>query len=1393
MDNTLKNMGQRVFSAVVAAATILSMMGIAAFAVPQQAQAAGAGDLVKASLSAVYFVGYDGARYTFPNSATYNTWFTDFNDVMTISDSAMADIALGGNVVMRAGSTWIKIQSSNKTYAVSTDGMIHWVESEEVAEGLAGSDWNTMIMDVPDTFFVDYTAGTSLSSSSLWEGALYMDGSHEMIIWGGEARMLTGDAADDNHFMSEYFLDGADIDASAYSAGDDIDGMVCDLVDASQTGCTSVSASGDVEVSLSSSTPAGATLPKGANSVEVLEIDLEAGSEDANVNILTFEMEGPAATTNISNVYLYEGATRLTESRSVNASTSSVTFGSLDLDIEAGEERTLSLRVELSSSASAGDEFYFSILSDSDVTTDGDVDGSFPIDGNTFSVANVSAGSVTLTKNGTISNPSLGEDDATIGQFKLVANTEDAELMEITLKVDNAADHDDFMLWDGDDMLAEGEYIGDKLVMFDLSDAFSIEEGNSDTFKVTADIGGEASDDVKVYLDNSADLLAVGGDYGFGVSVTNSSYDGTSCTTSSGSCSYSSIDGGEITINLSNTVTAGDLRINSQDQVMGEFTITAAEAVTVKDLDVIIYGDDNANNDPFDGTESGNDDDDTGLINGDDDGSADSSDEASVSDMKIVNAETDMVLMGPLELDSAVVGGDDADQTLDFSDDFTMEAGETLTLQFVADFDDGITSGTDFGFAIDISGFVAEDVNGDTITNADYVVPTTDIQSYVQELNSASLTNSLASIPGDTTTVQGTDEVHVQSFSMVGGDAGEVNISDVTISIYAHDAASGTFSLGDCPTDAGACDAGGGAIDVNTYIESCSIYDIGGTLLDGPEAPSANGQTMSFEDVDWTIAASETERLDVYCDVANPSTSTVGYFAFDINDVSEDVIAEDEDNTDIDGSTDDPNGATSPTNVVTVAASGSLSLAAASSTPSADYVLTGSADNLVSTFEFTATNEDFYIHKLTLTEESAEAVNGTSNSSAYTNNVETLTIEYPAADGNMYTKTTTFASTNEAAVNFAGTTEEPYMYVDTEDEAEFNVYVDVPSSDRVTGGSSTSNERIEIGVSVDTTNDDQFKAVGVGSGTSLDDDDISANSAANRFVVRETAPVITLSTDSPSGTGFVPGDQEVLRFNIAANANEDVIFNEFVFSFSATDNDGTESTTDNEPDWNECDSNVSSGFGIYESMLDIYDLNDEGLTTALDVDADWTILGTNGADCSSTQADVGFFELDLTTPLVIPAGDVHSIALYFDSSRANAVNDDSLQVSLTSEMFSSASYLTSSNTDGAVLVTDTTITVSSGTAYSAGDVLCFDTGDDVCDASDEKALVTSKSGNDLTVIRAVNGTTASAVADGVDVDYVHSSVFWQDDGTTSVSTEAEEYWGAYLVDDLPVTGGAMGF
>jgi hypothetical protein len=115
--------------------------------------------LIKGSGDTVYYHSIQGKRYFFPSESVFKTWYPDFTNVAKITDAELANIPLAGNVTYRPGSTLVKITTDPKVYALSRYGTLHWVKTEVVAAALFGLNWNTKVVDVPDTYFSNYIIG----------------------------------------------------------------------------------------------------------------------------------------------------------------------------------------------------------------------------------------------------------------------------------------------------------------------------------------------------------------------------------------------------------------------------------------------------------------------------------------------------------------------------------------------------------------------------------------------------------------------------------------------------------------------------------------------------------------------------------------------------------------------------------------------------------------------------------------------------------------------------------------------------------------------------------------------------------------------------------------------------------------------------------------------------------------------------------------------------------------------------------------------------------------------------------------------------------------------------------------------------------------------------------
>lgn len=120
--------------------------------------------LIKGSSTAVYYCGANGKRYVFPNQKTYASWYADFKNVITITDTQLAQIALGGNVTYRPGVRMVKIQTDPRIYVVSKGGVLRYVTTPEISQSMYGSKWSTYVDDLPEAFFVNYTVGEPITA-----------------------------------------------------------------------------------------------------------------------------------------------------------------------------------------------------------------------------------------------------------------------------------------------------------------------------------------------------------------------------------------------------------------------------------------------------------------------------------------------------------------------------------------------------------------------------------------------------------------------------------------------------------------------------------------------------------------------------------------------------------------------------------------------------------------------------------------------------------------------------------------------------------------------------------------------------------------------------------------------------------------------------------------------------------------------------------------------------------------------------------------------------------------------------------------------------------------------------------------------------------------------------
>lgn len=1326
MDNSL-SLGQRVFSAVVAALTIVWAAGVAAFAVPQTASAANAGDLVRGtSFSTVYFYGYDGMRYAFPNENTYNTWFNDFSGLQTISDSALENITLGGNVVYRPGSRWIKITSAAETYAVARDGMIHWIESESVASDLAGSAWNTMIDDVADVFFTDYTEGMSLSSATAWNGALYMDGGDYYVAWDGEKRMLSAAARSANNLENRFFLTGSNIDDSALTAGADITGFVCELSDASQSGeCgsedTTTPTGGNLSVSVASNTTPATLVPTTASRVNVTSWNLSA-AQATTLSSLTVSLGGLASTGDFDNVYLYEGNVRLTDGRSFNSSTRTTTFAGLNLAFNAGQTRTLSAVVDMDGVSNR--TFRIGLAEASAVGTNGTVSGSFPAWGNTHTTTEADLGEITVSDVGPVpTNPSLGAVDHTIARFRLEASADEAiDVDSLTFEVRRAEDHSNFRLWQGTTQVATGQSVGRDLVHFDFNSSFLLEEGASRNFHITANIGGKVGDKIETSLRNVADVNATGRDFGFGVSVENN-YN---------MQDHVEVEGGQVTLAFVGPNDA-DVRTGATAHKFLEFSLTSEEWAEVDKVEFALTGST---------VDAGN----AGQTR------------RPLRNFRLINAANGNLLAGSAEMNEVPADAATAnlDQTITFTDTFYVNAGETIRLAVVADVNRNDSEAGDV-FSVSLGnvrdGAPAEKCGSICLENIDRddisdIVPSTGVSGRDQTIIDSELTLALANTPnGNVSAVRGSSNVEAAAFTFEASEGDSIVVSDVTVT---------------------AAGANLGAHTPRDLVAACSLYNRGNDALVAGPRSLTTGQELQFTGMNLEIAGGSTTTLALRCNLADVTPNGGALVSFHLLTGAV-TASESSTGNSVAGSPYPVNGANTGASSVRLAPlpAGALTLTVDSSRPDAKFLLAGANDQAVSTFRFNATNEDFRVRTLTIGD---VAANGTSS-------VSSVTIDYPTQTG----RATRTLSLTGSEARFANLD----MYVARNSTALVHVSADI-SETRNNDGFADSNSRVQLEV-VMADGENKFEAVGVGSSDTLrdEDGDLESTSNSHRHVVRQTtpslnAPQITRSQELENGDTL-----HVFTLNVASNSNGPLGWNSVLLEVTGAGDWNNCSTTTvhriNSDTMTITRTNSSNPLSAtvtphLANMMPILvgegDCNDGGNTDDQPARyvrvelAETEIVPQGSSRTYEFEFLVGGLDQDSSQNIRFSLPRESTVPFVAELTDIDADGQESAPGA----------------EDDAFSATTAEITLDDATFIPVGSVLR---------ANGERMLVVDKAGDDVVVVRGYANTNASVLEDEDGVDVSFSNFFWTDHPYRDANSESElyhDFWGGFLVNTVPLQG-----
>lgn len=950
-------LGRKAFTVSVVATTILWSVGAAAL-VPSVAKAAdvcpalSAGDMIKVvGVNTIYAINNSNEVLPFTDGYAFKTWNvgeTYAGLYKSISQDCYESLkTVSGRplfVGFRPGSVVLKREGSTK-YTVILPGNQKAEISLDAAKALYGASFkaNTVRNEHWDSV---YTSDAAAITEAKAHPGMFVkkDGVTYYVDADSKLVEVTAAGLSANRIKPAYVRS---LPASATEglvvASEKIEAVSVKLADRTQTGVSGTgtpvvpgvpAAGSGLSVSLASDTPAAATIVSdsvtgGQALIPVLKLIFTAPSDgDVTVKTVTLKRGAISADTDISNMYLYEGDTKLASSPSV--ATTKITFNNASglFTVSKGTSKIITVKLDLKNNTSAGKTINFGINAASDIVLgSGSASGSFPITGNTFTTAlvtdlgNLDLSSVTPSAAATVDPGTTGFE---IWRLQAANTDQDIEIRKIIFTIVgsiNITDLTNFSVWDGATQIGStvASMASDKTVTFDWSSApYLITKGQTKNLSLKTDIVAGTNRTFRASLQNGSDFVAF--DKGYNVFLKTDGTDSFAIIepNSSGTAVNYTINVGTLSQSLASDSPNTNISDGSTNVEMARFNWKAnGEDIKVSSLSV--------SSTATTGTQSTN---------------GTSNDYLANVRLIVDGAQVGSTISG---LSTDGVANDDWGS---FGNSFIIKAGKTAVIKVLADTTATAISGNEV-FVVGLSA---------GSSNAQGVVSLQSISTTAKNGNSLTVKTGTVSISknaafGDKTSTNPTGPVNatsvkVASFAITAGAGEEVDVSQVTL----------TETAGTC---------------IGTSLQNLVLKNSAGVQLGSAYAnPSAtcttaNTYTFNFSPA-VSIAAGAQYVVDIYADLKAALSATA------LIKVS--AVTATGHNTGTSASLTE----TLALQTQYIANTGGLLVAADSDTPVATNRLMGATDQVLAKYKFTASStEAINVSKLVLSAEFASLATGT--------------------------------------------------------------------------------------------------------------------------------------------------------------------------------------------------------------------------------------------------------------------------------------------------------------------------------------------------------------------------------------------------------------------------------
>lgn len=134
------------------------------------------GALLKGQTSTIYYLGFDGKLHPFFNSAIYHSWYSDFKNILQVSNAKLQQYSVGSPVCVRQGTWLVRFGNNERKYAVEPGCRLTPILSDTHAQILYGAKWKKRVLVLPEVLGSVYSrVNSDFSTSTVDSDADWVD------------------------------------------------------------------------------------------------------------------------------------------------------------------------------------------------------------------------------------------------------------------------------------------------------------------------------------------------------------------------------------------------------------------------------------------------------------------------------------------------------------------------------------------------------------------------------------------------------------------------------------------------------------------------------------------------------------------------------------------------------------------------------------------------------------------------------------------------------------------------------------------------------------------------------------------------------------------------------------------------------------------------------------------------------------------------------------------------------------------------------------------------------------------------------------------------------------------------------------------------------------------